>query len=281
MGKDIKDLINGIIDSTDNSYPTSPANINVKNPTLTFDKGAFREKLSLCVLRDIVHAMLDDDYEDMDGMIDRSIINHIAADYNGSCYDYLCKSRDATKSPMISDIIQEIDDTVEDTADKAARDKEVVIDDISLQNVVNPLDLEKRVDNYAQFREEIKKKVADKIINSVVAELVGNNDAPKFKDNLDASLKEKQNETNSKPEEDGNGSTDMKTGEENMVQPMGESVIITAAGRIYAESARAGIDTDYDTCMNKAILEYALTNLDLCWKQHTKNDFYNKYIYKK
>lgn len=284
MGKDIKELIGGIIDNTNNSYPTSGGNVNTTNPTLSFDKGAFREKLSLAVLRDIVHAMMDDDYEDMDGMIDKSIINHIDADYNGSCYDYLCKSRDATKSPMIGDIIQEIEDKVEDAAEKAELTKEIPDDALSMNDTIDYLDLEKNVDNYAQFREEIKKKVSNKIINSVAAELIGNNDAPKFKDNLDASLKKKRDETNAEDAEKtegGNGESDLQVGPENTIQPMGESVIITATGKIYAESARMGEQRSFDDCMNEAILEYALTNLDFCWKQHTKNNFHDKYIYKK
>lgn len=275
MGKDIKELIGGIIDSTNNSYPTSGVNAAASTPTLTFDAGAFREKLSLGVLRDIVHAMLADDYADMDGMIDKSIINHIKDDYNGSCYGYLCKSRDATKSPMISDIIQEIDNKVEETKEKVALTK----DDTTLNDMTDPLELEERVNDYSEFREAIKKKVSEKVINSVVAELIGNKDAPTFKKNLDKSLADKRAEGTAPS--DAGGPQDLTVGAEDMIQPAGESVIIKAAGNIYTEACIAGIERTLDDCMNEAILEYCLTNLDFCWKQHTKNNFHDKYIYKR
>ena len=276
MGKDIKELIGDIITTTDNSYPTSSGNVNVVNPPLTFDRGAFREKLSLNVLRDIVHAMLADDYEDMDGMIDKSIINHINDDYNGSCYNYLCRSKDATKSPMIADIIERIDETVDETENKLILTKDPTVAGDS----IDALELEKSVDNYKDFRDMIKKKVSEKVINSVVAELIGNTDTPTFKDKLDKSLEEKRKERDNEPDSNENNN-DMTVGPENMIQPAGESVIITATGKIYAESARSGIQRSYDDCMREAILEYCLTNLDFCWKQHTKNNFHDKYIYKK
>lgn len=258
---DIKDLIGDIIDTTDNSYPSSPTNTAETNPVLTFDKGSFREKLSLGVLRDIISAMLNDETEDMEGLIDKSIINHLKRDYDGSCYDYLCKSRDKCCSPMLTDVIQEIDDKTEEVANKIALSK----DDTTLTDLSDPLELEKAVDNWKEFRENIKKKVSRKIIDSVAAELTQNDD-PTFVDNLDDSLKkakgEAADENNEEPKVPG-----APTG-------VGEScIIIDAAAAIFAESAGS---ISYDDAINQATVEFALSEMDACFKQYT-NQFYAKY----
>ena len=60
MANDIKSLLDNIIDDTDKSFPSSDAQIgdSVGNRPLTFDRGGFREKLALGVLKDMVSAMM-------------------------------------------------------------------------------------------------------------------------------------------------------------------------------------------------------------------------------
>ena len=274
---EIKDLLDNIIDDTDKSYPTNVGD-SVGNKPLTFDRGGFREKLSLCVLKDMISAMMDDHTEDMDGMIDNAIIKHIANDYNGSCYDYLCKARDRRNSPMLGDVIQEIDNAV-DAADEKIK---LTKDDTSINNMVDPIELSKSVDGYAEFREKLRDKVSKKIIQSVTAELVDNDDAPKFKDTLDAELKAVSPEQpTGEPKEDGAiSSPDLKTGEEDMMIPKQESVIVTAASKIISEAYIAKQEVpSVETAMDMAICEYCLTQLDLCFTMNSTDDFFDKYIY--
>lgn len=277
MANDIKSLIDGIIDDTDNSYPANVGD-DVGNKPLTFDKGSFREKLSLCVLKDMISAMMDDHTEDMDGMIDNAIIKHIANDYNGSCYDYLCTARDRRKSPFLGDIIQEIDNTVEEADEEIKLTK----DSESIKDLIDPIDLAGKVKNYDQFRANLRDKVSKKIIMSVTAELVGNDDAPKFKDTIDAELKAvKPDQPKNEPESDSATELpDLTIGDENMMTPKQESVIITAATKIISESYFDNKEKpSVETAMNQAICEYCLTMLDLCFTMNSTDDFFDKYIY--
>jgi hypothetical protein len=280
MANDIKSLLDNIIDDTDKSFPTTDANIGdtVGNKPLTFDRGGFREKLSLCVLKDMISAMMDDHTEDMDGMIDNAIVKHIANDYNGSCYDYLCKARDRRKSPLLGDVIQEIDNAVEDADETLQRTK----DPESINDMIDVNELSKNVENYKDFREKLRDKVSKKIIMSVTAELVGNDDAPKFKKTLDAELKAvKPDQPTGEPkEDDAIGTPDLSIGAEDMMVPKQESVIVTAATKIISESYFNKTERpSIDVAMNQAICEYCLTQLDLCFTMNSTDDFFDKYIY--
>lgn len=277
MGKDIKDLINDIIDRTDNSY-TSTSDTTTKNQTLTFDKGTFREKLSLLVLKDIVSAMMADQTQDLDGMIDKSIIDHIADDYSGSCYNYLCRSRDKTNSPMLGDIIQEIDDAT----DKMANQITLTKDDSAIDDEIDPLELAKNVDGYAKFRDAIRRKVSEKIINSVAKEIVDSDDAPTFKDTLGKELEVSKKTDEEVPTETPSATPEEipdETPTENATTPTGESVIIKASTKIISEAYMDGDSISTKDAINKAIIEYCLSEMDTCFLQDTKNNFYNKYIY--
>ena len=272
---DIKSLLDDIIDNTDKSFPTTNMD-NHGNRSLTYDKGAFREKLSLCVLKDMISAMMDDKVEDMDGMIDDTIVKHIANDYNGSCYNYLCKARDNRNSPMLGDIIQEIDDA----ADKVEINVNLTKDPSSEENKIDPIELANSVDNYADFREKLRIKVSKKIIDNVTSELVDNNDAPKFKDTLDAELKAKTpDHPESEPESDtATDNPDLSIGPDNMISPKNESCIISAATQIIEESYHNGpspVSVDY--AMNKAICEYCVTMLDICFTMKSSDNFFTKY----
>jgi len=108
MSNDIKSLIDDIIDDTHNSYPGKGeynSDTNHETPPITFDKGEFREKLSMGVLKDVVSAMMQDETEGLDDMIDDSIAKHMNDNYSGSPYKYLSNARDHLNSPKISEII--------------------------------------------------------------------------------------------------------------------------------------------------------------------------------
>lgn len=287
MGKDIRDLIGGIISNTDNSYSTSTDTSGSSMPTLTFDKGAFREKLSLGILRDIIMQMTDNQIDDVDGMIDKSIMDHIKKNYNGSCYGYLCKCRDkcgvdgcCSSSPMLGDIIQEINEAAEEAAEKVnlTKDPETVTAEL------DPVELAQRCDNYAAFRDAIRQKVSDKIVKSVAAEIVGSNEAPTFKKTLDKELAATNNdETKGQAAPEGQVElTEPEQTEEIPAsveeKPVGESVIISAMQNIISESYYENKPIGMEAALNQAIVEYCISEMDMCFKQFDQaSQFYNKY----
>ena len=286
MANDIKDLINSIIDKTDNSYPsTGDGNTSNVNPTLSFDRGEFRNKLSMSVLHDIISAMMNDDTKDVDCMIDKSITDHLNKYYGGSPYDYLCRCRDKCnvgKNPsrLLGDIIQEIDDA----ADEATKQVHLTKDDSNISADIDVLDLEKNIDNYAQFRAAIKRKVANKIINNVKNEILGSNEAPTFKDTLDDELAGKNNEGSEMKNAPTSLEAPAPEGElpanvEENKQPVGESSIISAMTTIISESYLAGNPIDKGIAMEQAIIEYCIAEMDFCFKQFDQaGDFHNKYV---
>ena len=80
----IRSLLNDIISDTDNSYKSIEEKVNTDNvETVTFNKNAFREKISMFVLKDIVSAMMHDETDNLDCMIDESIEKHITDNYSG------------------------------------------------------------------------------------------------------------------------------------------------------------------------------------------------------
>lgn len=251
MANDIKNLLDSIIEDTDKSYPDKKEYIGgmdgSPNP-VTFDKGQFREKLSMFVLKDIIGAMMHDETKDLDGMIDSSIMRHIRDNYDGTCYGYITGSRDKLKSPMLSDIIQEIDDTVENVADEVSLKK-----DESVADKVDVNDIVKNVENYDEFREKLKKQVSDQVVNDVTKVVTTSNDAPVF-DDLDEKL--------SKSDED----------------VTNESVILRLCGAIVTESAMAGNQMSTEEGMNRAIVEYCICEMDALFKQIPKMNIYSRYL---
>jgi hypothetical protein len=270
MPSDTKSLIDDIIHNTDNSYPagkgpvydkdTVGAEITQNNyPVQTFDKGKFREKLSLYVLKDLISAMMADDVADVDGMVDASIMRHIKDDYNGSCYSYLCDARDRTKSPLLSDIIQEVDDATDDKEKELEETK----DDDNLAGEINIAVMLKDVTNYEEFRKKLKERVSQKVVDDVAGVITKRNDAPVF-DDLDEELE--------KTDENEEGEQKEVTDEETQ-----ESVILTICGKIVAESyvEKAPISTEEG--LERAICEYCVAQLDSLFKMNPKRHVYDKY----
>ena len=260
MANDIKALLDSIIDDTNNSFQKKN-DIVVKNNSVgavhhhnnfhpvTFDAGKFREKLSLYVLKDLICAMMHDETTDLDGMIDESIQRHIHDDYNGTCYGYLCNARDRLKSPLIGDIIQEIDDKTEDVEDELNDTK----DEDLMNGEIDTAELLKDVPDYDTFRDKLKEQVSQKVVEDVSGVIEQRNDAPVF-DDLDKELEKT----------DANDVTN-------------ESVILRICGSIVTESAIAKKPISTEEGLNQAIVEYCIAEMDYLFKADPKVSIYAKY----
>lgn len=259
---DVKSLLDSIIDNTNNSYPAGDGPVydkdtvgayNTKNNfhPQTFDSGKFREKLSLYVLHDLISTMMHDETADLNEMIDESIMRHINSNYKGSCYGYLCKARDDLKSPLLSNIIQEVDDKVSETKKQIEITKDA--DDLTKIDIN---DILKNVTNYEEFREKLGKAVTDKVIDDVANVITKRNDAPVF-DNIDEEL-EKDNA------KDGEDVTE-------------ESVILKLCGAIVVEHAANKNPISTEEGLNRAIVEYCIDKMDWLFKQYSPDNFWTRY----
>ena len=245
---DIKSMLDSIIDGANNKFPNTVNSTIHQNPGVdmpqTFDAGKFREKLSLYVLKDIICAMMHDETKDLDGMIDQSIMNHINNDYKTTCYGYLCKSRDKLNSPILSDIIQEIDQKTMTVQSKVV-DRQ---DDSFTADAEDLKDELKNIDNYDELRERLKEVVSNKVVNDVAKVVTQSNDAPVF-DDLDEKLAEKKEEKLETDEETTN-----------------ESVILRMSGQFVSEAAMAGKPISTEEGMNRAIIQYCMNEMDYLFK---------------
>ncbi len=258
MANDIKDLLNSIISDTDQSFPAGKASVGKEtNPSVPhFDKNAFREKLSLAVLHDIIGAMMHDETKDLDGMIDASIMRHINDNYNGSCCSYLKSSCDKLKSPILGDIIQEIEDKCECVAQEVCATK----DPTACERKVDTKELLKDVEHYDELREKIKEKVSEQVIEDVANAVGDRTDAPTF-DHLDEEM-QKQEEKNNEKEG----------------IPETESFIVNMCGSIVTECARNGNPISTEEGLNRAIVEYCIVQMDALFKQYQTINGFDKYL---
>lgn len=251
MPADIKSILDSIIDGANNKFPntvnsTMHQNMGVKAPE-TFDAGKFREKLSLYVLKDIITAMMHDETKDLDGMIDQSIINHIRDCYGCGCYDYLCKSRDKLNSPILSDIIQEIDQKTMQVQSKVV-DRQ---DDAFTADAEDLKEGLKNVENYDELRKLLRETVSNKVVEDVANAVKDSTDAPEFK-NLDDELEKRK------------ASDEMPLEADDVTN---ESSILRMTGMIVSEGAAFGHQISTDDAMNAAIIEYCLCEMDFLFKQ--------------
>ena len=263
MANDIKNLIDSIISDTDNSYPKA-SEARDGEATVKFDKGEFREKLSMKVLKDLICAMMHDETKDLDGMIDASIMRHIRDNYQGSCYGYLVGSRNTLNSPVLNDIIQEIDDKTEEVAETVCRTKNgCVAESVDVQVVL------KNVENYDELREKLKDEVSKKVVEDVSKVITTSNDAPVFDD-----IDEKIEVTDKEKTEGENTSSSSQMPMEDTTT---ESVILRVCGAIVTESAMAGNQMTTEQGINQAIVEYCITEMDKLFKQIPRISMYDRY----
>jgi len=273
MPNNVKDMLDSIINNTDNSYQKDAKGPAFKANTVgatvtsnnfhpqTFDSGKFKEKLSLYVLHDLVDAMMADDTEGLDEMVDKSIMNHINNNYDGSCYGYLCAARDRLKSPILAGVVQEVDDITEETSEELEENK----DDDTLAGNINIQVLLKDVTDYDTFRDKLKNAVSKKVVDDVYGVVTKRNDAPVF-DDLDEELEKKDKGEVQEKAEAG--------AEEDITE---ESVIMRLTGAIVTEHAIAKDPISTDEGMDQAIVEYCLHELDMCFKAKPKTSFWQSH----
>ena len=253
MANEIKNLLDDITKDVDASYNDTNA------PGMTVDKGAFREKLSLYVLKDIVCAMLDESIDDADEMIDNSIMKHIRDNYDGSCYGYLCHARDRLASPgmnVFGSIVQEIDERTKCACTEACTNKHPV-QEAAVSDAKELLD---GVENYDQLRDKLKKEVSKQVVDDVVKVITKSAEAPVFED-----IDKKMNVVdNPEPAINPNGTSDP---EDDVTK---ESFILKRIGGIITEGAIAGEVIDQETAYDTAIVEYAIAQMDILTKARPK-----------
>lgn len=250
MANEIKDLLDDITNDVNASYPT-------EGPGSTFDSGKFREKLSLYVLKDIVCAMLDESIDDVDEMVDKSIMKHINDNYDGSCYGYLCHARDRLANPnmnVFGSIVQEIDEKCKCACESACRTKQV--QEAATSDAKELLD---GVENYDQLREKLKKEVSKQVVDDVVKVITKSSEAPVF--DIDDKVKVVDNP---EPAINPNGTSDP----ENDVTT--ESFILKRIGGIITEGAINGENISQEEAYDTAIVEYAIAQMDVLTKARPK-----------
>ena len=254
---DIKNLLDGIIERTNTAYPASANNVTsgnlgalhkVNTPT-TFDKGAFKEKLAMYVLKDIIQAMMMDDTSDLDNTIDTSILRHMHDDCGCSCYNYLSNARHKLKSDLLGDIIQEIDNTADEVTVKVSITK-----DPSVADQVDIKEILKNVENYEDFTKLLKEKTSNQVVNQMKNVLLQSNDAPTF----DAKT------------------LDQKIG--NNEKAVEESSIMIIYSTIIYESYVDGKPTiSSDMGMEMAFVEYCIDQLDHVFMATPKKSLMARY----
>lgn len=260
---DIKDLLNDIINDTDHSCPDGKCtNVKPGNPNIaSFDKNQFREKLSMDVLKDVICAMMHDETKDLDGMIDSSIMRHIHDNYGGSCHCYLKSVCDKLKSPLIGNIIQEIEEKCNCVAQEACTTKDPKL----AERKIDTKEILRNVEHYGELRERIKEEVSQKVIEDVSKVIVNSNQAPTF-DKLDEKLekrkKEKSGETNKTI------SDDVAT----------ESLIVRMCGSIVTEAATNNEPITTEEGLNRAIVEYCIVQMDALFKQYNNSNGFTRYL---
>lgn len=257
---DIKSMLDDIIGRTNASYTDPASNVidgnlgavhSVGNP-VTFDKGAFREKLSMYVLKDIICAMMQDDTSDIDNVIDNAIIRHINQDCGCTCYDYLSNARNRLKSDLIGDIIQEINEAADNAATKVSQTKDPETAAIDVAEILN------NVENYEDFKKLLAAQVGKQVVDDMAKTISKSNEAPTF---TPAVVDQKIND-NTKDVSPVVGVNDTA---------VEESYIMQICSNIIHESYVDGEPTiGYEEGLERAFVEYCIEQLDMVTKTTPK-----------
>lgn len=252
---DIKAKLEAIISNTpyggDSSIvnPDTTANGFSTGMTQKADKNLIRERLSLAVLSDIIHAMMHDETnEDLDEMIDERIMAHIQNDYKGTCSSYLCKAYKNTDDETIANIVQEIENQTDEVA-KSLEDPNDNTEEIDTSDLLSG------VENYEELRERLKEEVSKRVVNDVAKVIGRKSDSPTF-DDIDEKL-QKADEKND--------------------DVLKESAIITMSGAIVVEYALKGEQISTEESLNMAIVEYCINQMDYLFKQKCTANIHTKY----
>lgn len=253
---DIKAKLEAIINNTpyggDSSIANPDTNANGFSTGMTqkADKNLIRERLSLAVLSDIVHAMMHDETnEDLDEMIDDRIMAHIQNDYKGTCSSYLCKAYKNTDDETIGNIVQEIENQTEEVAKSLEDPNDNDTEEIDTSDLLSG------VENYEELRERLKEEVSKRVVNDVAKVIGRKSDSPTF-DDIDEKL-QKADEKND--------------------DVLKESAIITMSGAIVVEYALKGEQISTEDSLNMAIVEYCINQMDYLFKQKCVSNIHTKY----
>lgn len=264
MPSEIKNLLDGIINDTNASFPVENDS-DEPMPGKTFDSGSFREKMSLYVLRDIICAMLDEDPKDVDAMVDTAIMKHIKDNYDGSCYGYLCKARDRLASPefnVFGNIVQEIDKQTMCAAEQCCRTKNVAeAAEVDVKEMLNG------VESYDDLRNKLTKEVSQQVVDDVTSVITKSSQAPSF-ETIDKKIAVVEKDDSAiKPE----GTVD-EEGEDATT----ESYILRMVSDFVTESAINGEPITTDEGIDKAIVYYCLARMDQLCKQRPRKFYLGK-----
>lgn len=299
--KDIKSLLDDIIGDKDSSSKEDGTETVVAKALIKpthFNSDNFREKLSLCVLKDIICAMMHDETKDLDEMIDSSIMKHIHDDYKGTCFGYLCRARDRIQNPILGNIVQEIENKTRMVKEGVEEGKPEATDAVNNpeQTTADILDT---VNNYDQLRALLKEKVTNDVVNDVAKVITKSNDAPVF-DNIDTKLKKIDNtnddegdkeganpqegtpdEANAAPEDTGGaGATtpDVTPADTNAPSAATESLIMRMTGTIVTEYALNKTPISTDEGINRAIVIYCLGEMDALFDYDRSKSIVARYL---
>ena len=299
---DIKHLLDSIIGEKDNSPEDGVGSVVTKTiiKPQSFNSDNFREKLSLCVLKDIICAMMHDETKDLDSMIDESIMNHIHNDYKGTCFGYLCKARDRLQSPILGNIIQELNTKVK-TIKEGVEEGSEEASDAALNPTQTTSDILNTVNNYDELRAKLKEEVSKKVVDDVAKVITKSNDAPVF-DNIDTKLKKVDNTNDGEEDINGNPETENETPTENNAEGVtsneqedtssqaatppdantpnvaSESLILRMTGNIVTEYACNQKPISTDEGMNRAIITYCIGEMDALFKYDMARTIVAKYL---
>lgn len=267
---DIKSLLNDIItngNTTGNVVPT-PTDSN-----LTFDKDAVKEKLAFGVIKDMTKAMMNDEKLSDEKMLDDSIMDHVKNDYKGTCFGYLNDAQKRLKSPLLADVIQEIEEyAIMEEAD--FNEKGYVSDNHKISE-----DILKDNPDYKTFRKKLTEETSNMVVNDVANEVLKTKDTPVF--DIDDKIKPVTNDPNAITDETGEGPSTVTEEDQELptapVEDFGnsvsESAILNMTGTIVAESYANGKPMTTEQGMEKAICEYCVQQLCFLFKDRSRSPF--------
>lgn len=257
MDNNIKNELDAIIGASGPSNASTPQPTTFHSSHTTtqrgapkFDQGEWRDRYSMIVLKDIISAMMNDEnHENMGTIMDASIGRQLTSDSYTGAYDYIQQGTDARDSHTFHQIVQEIDEKVKED-EEVSKTTGVIPDreDINIDEIL------KKVDNYDELREKIKKEVSEKVINDVTNVIASSNDAPVF-DKLDEKLVNKKDATQ-------------------------ESMILHMTAKIVQESDRYN-PMSHEEGLLRACVEYCVNEMNILFGNYKGENIYQRYPRKK
>lgn len=246
-GLNVKQLIDQVIADTPNNGFDSQGTTDRGFPQ--FDKRECKNKLSMLVLKDLIQGMMrDEPIEGLDNMIGQSLGKYLndPAFKNVDAYDYICQSRDRLSSPLLGELIQELDTATDELETKAKDGEKVDLDNVNVNDIL------KKVENYDDLRKTLKEIVSQKVVRDVTKNILNSDDSPTF-GNLDEKLAKVSDEV------------------------LQNSVIMTISSKIFKESYKEDKHTDPDVATQRAIVEFCVYQLGRVFKQTPRVDIFKEY----